>query len=96
MTTLRQRLIDDLKVRNRSEHTIRAYVACIANFARYFGKSPELLGPEEIRQYQVYLGQRAPRLFELSHSNSQRLAVSLLRYAQARLGHQSDCLSAAR
>ena len=55
MTTLRQRLIDDLKVRNRSVHTIRAYVACIANFARYFGKSPELLGPEEIRQYQVYL-----------------------------------------
>ena len=55
MTTLRQRLIDDLKVRNRSAHTIKAYVACIANFARYFGKSPELLGPEEIRQYQVYL-----------------------------------------
>lgn len=46
MTTLRQRLIDDLKVRNRSAHTIKAYVACIANFARYFGKSPELLGPE--------------------------------------------------
>ena len=55
MTTLRQRLIDDLRVRNRSAHTIKAYVACIANFARYFGKSPELLGPEEIRQYQVYL-----------------------------------------
>jgi len=55
MTTLRQRLIDDLRVRNRSEHTIKAYVACIANFAHYFGKSPELLGPEEVRQYQVYL-----------------------------------------
>ena len=55
MTTLRQRLIDDLRVRNRSVHTIKAYVACIANFARHFGKSPELLGPEETRQYQVYL-----------------------------------------
>jgi integrase/recombinase XerD len=55
MTTLRQRMIDDLRVRNRSVHTIKAYVACIANFARHFGKSPELLGPEEIRQYQVYL-----------------------------------------
>lgn len=55
MTTLRQRMIDDLRVRNRSAHTIKAYVACIANFARHFGKSPELLGPEEIRQYQVYL-----------------------------------------
>jgi hypothetical protein len=55
MTTLRQRMIDDLRVRNRSAHTIRIYTDCIANFARHFGKSPELLGPEEIRQYQVYL-----------------------------------------
>ena len=55
MTTLRQRMIDDLRVRNRSAHTIRIYTDCIANFARHFGKSPELLGVEEIRQYQVYL-----------------------------------------
>src|SRR6476660_5891049 len=55
MTTLRQRMIDDLKVRNRSLRTIQSYIAHVANFARHFGKSPELLGPEEIRQYQVYL-----------------------------------------
>jgi site-specific recombinase XerD len=48
-------MIDDLKVRNRSSRTIKTYVAQVANFARHFGKSPELLGPEEIRQYQVYL-----------------------------------------
>lgn len=41
MATLRQRLIDDLRVRNRSLHTIEACVAAIANFARYGGKSPE-------------------------------------------------------
>ena len=55
MTTLRHRMIDDLRVRNRSRHTIKAHVTCIANFARHFGKSPEFLGPEEIRLYQVYL-----------------------------------------
>ena len=55
MTTLRQRMIDDLKIRNRSLRTINTYIAHVANFARHFGKSPELLGPEEIRQYQVYL-----------------------------------------
>jgi integrase/recombinase XerD len=55
MTTLRQRMIDDLTVRNRSLRTIETYVAQVAHFARHFGRSPELLGPEEIRQYQLYL-----------------------------------------
>jgi site-specific recombinase XerD len=48
-------MTDDLRLRNRSLRTINTYLACVAHFARHFGKSPELLGPEEIRQYQVYL-----------------------------------------
>ena len=55
MTNLRQRMTEDLKLRNRSARTIKTYIAQVAHFARHFGRSPELLGPEEIRQYQVYL-----------------------------------------
>ena len=55
MTPLRQRMIDDIKVRNLSPKTQVAYVTQVARFAKYFGKSPEVLGPEEIRTYLVYL-----------------------------------------
>jgi integrase/recombinase XerD len=55
MTPLRRRMIEDMQVRNLSLHTQASYVQQVSLFARHFGKSPELLGPEEIRSYQVYL-----------------------------------------
>jgi site-specific recombinase XerD len=55
MTPLRQRMTEDMQLRNLSLHTQRAYLQHIALFARHFRKSPELLGPTEIRAYQLYL-----------------------------------------
>jgi len=55
MTPLRQRMSEDMQVRNLSLNTQLSYVQQVSLFARYFGKSPENLGPEEIRTYQVYL-----------------------------------------
>ena len=55
MTTLRQRMIEDMQVRNLSPHTQSSYVQQVSLFARYLDKSPELLGPEDIRAYQLYL-----------------------------------------
>jgi integrase/recombinase XerD len=55
MTPLRQRMIEDMQVRNLSPHTIDCYVRQVALFARYFNRSPELLGPDEIRAYQLHL-----------------------------------------
>src|SRR5206468_3439455 len=58
MTPLRQRMIEDMGVRNLAEGTQKVYVDRVAQFAKHFGKSPELLGPEDIRSYQVYLVQQ--------------------------------------
>ena len=55
MTSLRQRMIEDLQVRNLSPHTQKSYLEQVSRFARHFSTSPEALGPEDIRAYQVYL-----------------------------------------
>jgi integrase/recombinase XerD len=54
-TPLRQRMIEDMKIRNLSPHTIKAYVERVAAFAQHFGKSPQLLGQKEVRAYLVFL-----------------------------------------
>lgn len=58
MTPLRQRFVDDLRVRNRSPRTIERYVSLVAKFAKHFGRSPESLGAEEVRAYQLHLVER--------------------------------------
>jgi hypothetical protein len=48
-------MIEDMRIRNLSAHTQATYVLQVSLFARHFGTSPEALGPEEVRAYQVYL-----------------------------------------
>jgi site-specific recombinase XerD len=48
-------MLEDLQIRRYSPTTIRIYLHCIAEFARHFGKPPDRLGAEQIRQYQLFL-----------------------------------------
>jgi integrase len=52
---LRTRLIEELRIRNYSKNTVKTYVQCVATFAKYFGRSPEVLNQEHVREYQHYL-----------------------------------------
>ncbi len=45
MTPLRQRMSEDMQLRNLAPHTQRSYLQQISQYARHFGKSPDLLGP---------------------------------------------------
>ena len=58
MSELRKRFVEDLRLRNYARRTIETYTRHVACFARHFGRSPEVLGPEEVRRYQLYLIQQ--------------------------------------
>jgi len=66
-------MTEDMQVRNLSPHTQESYVLQVAQFARHFSKSPEELGAEDIRSYQVYL------------TNEKKLAPSSILVAVASL-----------
>ncbi|MDP1526346.1 MAG: tyrosine-type recombinase/integrase [Rhodocyclaceae bacterium] len=57
MTPLRQRMLEDMAIRNLAANTQSAYLQQVIAYARHFDRSPAELGPEEVRAYQVYLTQ---------------------------------------
>jgi site-specific recombinase XerD len=75
MTPLRKRMLEDMQIRNLAKNTQLSYIGQVARFANYFGRSPESLGPEDIRAYQLYLTKER----QLS-PNSILIATSALRF----------------
>jgi integrase/recombinase XerD len=55
MSPLRRRMIEDMQIRNLTPNTQRVYVAQVVHFACHFRKSPDLLGPAEIRTWLIHL-----------------------------------------
>ncbi|MCP3724600.1 site-specific integrase [Paraburkholderia sp. CNPSo 3272] len=55
MTPLRQRMLHDMQIRNLADNTQKTYLLQVSSFARHFRRSPEVLGPEEIRAWIIHL-----------------------------------------
>lgn len=55
ISPLRQRMIEDMTIRNLSPATQRSYIHAVKRYSLYFGRSPDLLGLEDVRTYQVHL-----------------------------------------
>jgi len=75
VSALRQRMIDDMTVRNLAPNTMLCYLKQVHYLARYFHESPEQLTPEDIRGYQLYLAQ--DRKVSV---NSRLVAMTALRF----------------
>ena len=55
ISPLRQRMIDDMTLRKLSPKTQAAYLRAVVRFTRFFGQSPDLASPEDLRRFQLYL-----------------------------------------
>jgi site-specific recombinase XerD len=55
MSPLRQRMIEDMTIRNLSRSTQQSYIYAVAKFSRHFKHSPDRLGMEDVRAYQLHL-----------------------------------------
>lgn len=75
MKTLRQRMLEDMRIRNLSKTTQKRYLDRVAVFANHFNKSPALLGAEDIRVFLLYLVRE-----KKFSSSSINVTVSALRF----------------
>jgi integrase/recombinase XerD len=58
MSPLRRRMIEDMTIRNLSPASQRSYIQAVSRFSRYFRRSPDRLGLEDVRAYQIHLASK--------------------------------------
>ncbi len=57
MTILRQKMLNDLRIRNLTENTQRSYLTSVTGLARFYNRSPDQLSVQEVQDYLLYLSQ---------------------------------------
>ena len=90
MSPLRRRMIEDMTIRNLSPATQQSYVHAVSKFSRYFGHSPDRLGSEDVRAYQVHLISKGVSC--VAQSGGLRAAFLLRRDARLRRDPGADRL----
>ena len=87
ISPLRRRMIEDMTIRNLSRSTQQSYIYAVAKFSRHFGRSPDLLGMEEVRAYQLHLIERK---YSWTHINQVACALHT-RYLSFARNYSSTC-----
>jgi integrase/recombinase XerD len=70
ITPLRQRMLDDMRLRNMAAGTRQIYVRSVANFSAFHGRSPDQLTLEDVRDYQLHLVARGLKATSICQSMS--------------------------
>src|SRR6516165_6681997 len=84
MTKLRQRMMEELRLRNSSEETIRSYVSSVERFARYYHTSPDQMNAEQVRSYLLYLLEERKLSWSAIHVNRAALRFLYVRVLRQR------------
>ena len=82
MTRFKKMMLKELKRRNYSESTTRAYLTTLTDFARYFNTPPDQLGREQIRQYLAHLFRDRKLADNTDDQRWRRTAILLYQDAQ--------------
>ena len=90
MTPLRQRMLDDMRLRNFSPHTQDSYLLQITQFARYFAKSPEVLGPGRDSDLSTLPRHREETRAQLASHHRQCPALPVQGHAEETLGRRGS------
>jgi hypothetical protein len=85
ISPLRRRMIEDMTVRNLSPATQQSYLNAVSKFSRYFGRSPDRLGLEDVHAFQVHLVATGIS----SSTEPDRLRAAVLLWRDARPGHRA-------
>jgi len=81
ISPLRQRMIDDMTIRNMSPLTQKSYIRAVKNFSLFFRRSPDKLAFEHVREYQLHLASRG-----LGVQASNQIMCGLRSFTKRRLG----------
>src|SRR5215467_5218009 len=84
MTKLRQRMIEELRLLNSSEETIRSYIDSVKRFARYYHTSPDRMNAEQVRSYLLYLLEERKLSWSAIHVNRAALRFLYVRVLRQR------------
>ncbi len=88
MTALRRKMIEDFQIRHFAAGTQKSYLHCVARFAQHFGRSPDLLGQDDVRSFLLHLVNEAKVSYGMLC-----IYVSALRFlykVTARSGHRDQ------